>query len=229
METIFWNVDTQYDFMRNDENFRGALPVQGARNIEKNLEKITNIAEKYDLRVVNTSDWHARNSKEFSDKPDYINKFPPHCLAGTKGADYVSATKPKCYYEVSHSKKNEIKANELYTSRNIVIRKDAFDVFDLENGNPHTQEILNIIKPDRVIVYGVATNYCVDFAVSGLTKRGYEVLVVEDAVKEIPLEGQPQTTYEKWKNQGVNFVKTNNIEDLLNEKSTSDKEMKKAV
>ena len=31
MKTIFWNVDTQYDFMRDDESFKGGLPVSGAR------------------------------------------------------------------------------------------------------------------------------------------------------------------------------------------------------
>ena len=96
MRTIFWNVDTQYDFMRSD----GKLYVQGAEQIERNLEILTQLAETQGIKVVNTADWHKQDSPELSDNPDFVNTFPPHCLQNTKGAEYVPATSPKNPYAV---------------------------------------------------------------------------------------------------------------------------------
>jgi nicotinamidase/pyrazinamidase len=84
--------------------------------------------------------------------------------------------------------------------RNIVIRKDAFDVF---LGNPHTAEILKIILPKTVAVYGLTTNVCVDAAVAGLVKRVENVFVITEAIKEllnIPLP------FENWKKLGVQLI-----------------------
>ena len=104
MKTIFWNVDTQHDFMRED----GALYVPQAETIEKNLEKITRIGRKNPVQIINTGDWHNEDSEEFSETPDYVNKFPPHCIKGTKGAEYIPATKPMDPYVIDWQDK-EIK------------------------------------------------------------------------------------------------------------------------
>ena len=52
MKTLFWNVDTQYDFMRNDDSFKGALPVEGARSIEGNLAKLTSYAREHGYQIL---------------------------------------------------------------------------------------------------------------------------------------------------------------------------------
>jgi nicotinamidase/pyrazinamidase len=182
MTTIFWNVDTQYDFMRDDESHKGLLPVPGARGIEGNLERMTKIAKDYDLKVVNTADFHLPTSKEISRTPDYKTTFPAHCLVGTKGADYVPATQPVDAYAIGWWE-DGFDDSQVRGSRNIILYKDAFDVFA---GNPHADRVVNLLDPQRVIVYGVATNVCVDQAVQGLYARGKEVYVVKDAIKELP-------------------------------------------
>ena len=48
MRTIFWNVDTQYDFMRNDESFKGALPVPNAKETQVgnlSIEQVVKLAK----------------------------------------------------------------------------------------------------------------------------------------------------------------------------------------
>lgn len=82
MKPIFWNVDTQFDFMRPE----GKLYVQDAYKIEPNLEKLTSLAGEMNIVVVNTADWHNKNSREISDKPDWQKTFPEHCMAGSEGA-----------------------------------------------------------------------------------------------------------------------------------------------
>ena len=62
------------------------------------------------------------------------------------------------------------------------------------------------------VVYGVAENVCVNFAVKGLLERGKEVYVVTDAIKGLP--GIP-ACLEDWKNIGAKTVTSNEIESLL--------------
>ncbi len=182
MRTVFWNVDTQYDFMRDDESFKGALPVPNAREIEPALERLTKLAKEKNIRVVNTGDWHTENSPEISGNPDFITTFPPHCLQHTKGAEYVPATKPESPYVIDWQTK-DFDEGKVREHRNIVIYKDRFDVFE---GSPHTERVLRILGPEQAVVYGVALNVCVDCAVRGLLRRGIRAVVVMDAVKELP-------------------------------------------
>ena len=204
MEKIFWNVDTQYDFMRDDTDFKGKLPVPDARKIENNLAKLTGLAKENGIYVVNTADWHNKDSPEIAENPDFVNTFPPHCLKNTKGAEYVPATRPKNPYVVDWENQ-DLNLEEMAKKRNMVIYKDKFDVFA---GNPHTNKIVENLNPNKAIVYGVATNVCVDQAVRGLLERNVEVYAVTDAMKELPNLPLP---YENWKEKGVNLVTTQKI------------------
>ncbi|HIH24715.1 TPA: cysteine hydrolase [Candidatus Woesearchaeota archaeon] len=203
--TIFWNVDTQHDFMRPD----GKLYVKGAEAIEPNLERLTQYARTNGIYVVNTADWHTPESEELSATPDYKTTFPPHCMADTKGAEFVPATSSSGY--AIHWRAKEVSAKLFDNPHDITILKDDFDVF---KGNPHTEEILGIVAPDRAIVYGVATNVCVDYAVKGLRKRGIETYVVFDAIKELP-DIPVQPVYDSWRKSDVGFVVTEDVPKLL--------------
>ncbi len=214
---LFWNVDTQYDFMRNDETFKGALPVEGARAIEQNLGKLTQFARIYDIKVVNTGDWHTLNDREIDNvNPDFKTTYFAHCMQNTKGAEHVPVTAPTnpaiTYWDRETFDKTAVQKN-----RDVVIYKNEFDAFV---GSKHTEEILNIINPKTVFVYGVATNVCVDFAVKGLLQRGKEVYVVEDAIKELPKEiaAQPlEDVLKQWNFDGnvAKFIRTSQVEDYL--------------
>lgn len=195
---IFWNVDTQKDFMNSD----GALYVEGAGNIKPNLKKLTEFAKYNNITVVNTKDYHHFSDSELSDKPDFINTFPNHCIAGSIGEEFIDETQPKDYPNNLYYT-NKLPTLNLF-ARNITIYKNKFDVF---TGNPNTNKLLDFINPDIVVVYGVATNVCVNCAVLGLTKRGIEVIVVKDAIKELP--NIPVTEiYEKWDERKVGWIQT---------------------
>jgi nicotinamidase/pyrazinamidase len=120
-------------------------------------------------------------------------------MANTPGAEFIEETVPENPYIIDWDK--EMKINyELSGSkkyRNFIIRKDAFDVF---KGNQYTDELLKLLSPKIVVVYGVTTNVCVNDAVIGLAKRVNRVIVVENAIKELPNIPLP---FENWKNLGV--------------------------
>lgn len=207
MKTIFWNVDTQYDFMRAN----GKLPIPEAMGIEKNLEKLTLLAKEKNLQVVNTADLHEKTSKELSDNPDFVNTFPEHCMDKTPGADFVSATDPENPYVIDWRDK-DFDAEKVRNTRNIVLYKDAFDIFA---GNKYADQVVDVIKPDRAIVYGVATNVCVDFAVRGLLERNVEVYVPIDAIKELPNLPLP---YNIWQRDGAVLTTADEVCKMLGER-----------
>ncbi len=205
---LFWNVDTQIDFVYP----RGKLYVEGAENLRANWKRLTNLAKDKSIRVVNTADYHFKNSAEIDDSPDYIHTFPEHCMVNTRGADFIKETDPEDSLIFEWNKKYLI-TPELFKNtqhRNFTIHKDAFDVF---TGNPHTDTILNYLNPETVVVYGVTTNICVDAAVKGLAKKVKNVYVVEDAIKELP--GLP-LPFKKWKRARIKIIKLDELEKKLN-------------
>lgn len=204
---LFWNVDTQVDFMLP----QGKLYVSGAELIVPKLKKLTKLALTNSIRVVSTADFHYEDSKELSLNPDYVETFPPHCMANTSGAKYITETNPKdpIIFEWKKNFNISAKISEIEKHRNIIIRKDAFNVFE---GNPFTDEIISAISPETVVVYGVATNVCVNDAVIGLAKRVKYVYVIEDAIKELPNIPLP---FETWKKLGVKMITLNDLENLI--------------
>jgi len=202
-ELLFWNVDTQFDFM----NPNGKLYVPGSEEILPVLKYITSLAREKNIQVVNTADHHYPDAKELSDTPDFIKTFPPHCMANTDGADYMKETQPESPFVVQWDRGysgEEIKS--LLSIRNKVVLKDVFDVFE---GNPNTKNLVKHLAPQKVFVYGVTTNVCVDCAVCGLAEMGIQVYVIENAIKELPNIPLP---FEKWDRLGVKRINFADIE-----------------
>ncbi|KAF0233966.1 MAG: hypothetical protein FD181_3751 [Prolixibacteraceae bacterium] len=200
---LFWNVDTQFDFISP----QGKLYVPGAELLRPNWAILTQLAKSESITVVNTADWHYPNSGELSSNPDYITTFPLHCLANTPGAKLIEETVPENPFILDWDKELAVnhKQINLKKHRNIVIRKDAFDVFI---GNRNTEMILKLLSPETVVVYGVTTNVCVNGAVVGLAKRVNRVVVVENAIKELPNIPLP---FENWKKLGVEMKQLNEL------------------
>ncbi len=204
---LFWNVDTQVDFIEPE----GKLYVPGAEKLKPVLDEITQLAADKNIRVVNTCDYHYINSHELSATPDFRSSFPEHCIAGTSGAEFINETKPFLPVIIEWDTQLAIFAefDDPVKYRNITIQKDDFDVFV---GNPYTDKILEILNPEKIFVYGVATNVCVDKAVKGLTDKGFKVYVIEDAIKELP---QLPLPFDQWKSWGVELIPFKELKDLL--------------
>jgi nicotinamidase/pyrazinamidase len=211
-DTIFWNVDTQYDFMRPD----GKLPVgggDGAEDIEDALAAVTEKAREKDIRVVNTADYHNQDSAEFSEDPDFQETFPPHCLSGSEGAEYVPATETENAMELDWREEADW-AEVMDHEGDFVLYKDAFDVFAGKPESPHADELVETLDPDRAVVYGVATDVCVDYAVEGLLDQGVDVYVVEDAVKGIDPEASEESV-SRWEDKGAEIGSTEGLNEYL--------------
>jgi nicotinamidase/pyrazinamidase len=111
--------------------------------------------------VVATQDFHIDPGDHFSDHPDYIVSWPPHCLADTVGAEFHPDLDVG-WFEA-------------------IFRKGAYDAGYSgfsgrdEHGTP-LAEWLRQHDVDQVDVVGIATDYCVrrtaeDAATQGLATR----------------------------------------------------------
>ena len=208
MRTLFFAVDLQNDFLLPT----GALYVPGSDKIIPNLEKIMQMADQNDIPVVYTMDFHTKNSKEISDTPDFKTTFPKHCIAFETGANLISQIDPHkfsggCKGILYSGEKIHPSIKWVIKNRQILIFKDALDVFE---GNRHTKEIVGGINPDVVFIFGVAGDYCVDYAVSGLVKLGYKAVIIYDAIKSIK-----EPPYEKWLNLGVTLMPTTMLDQFM--------------
>jgi nicotinamidase/pyrazinamidase len=79
-------VDVQNDFCEG-----GSLAVSGGANVAAAIsEYLTSPRANYE-HVVATADNHIDPGTHFSAEPDYLDSWPPHCVAGTPGAAFHPA------------------------------------------------------------------------------------------------------------------------------------------
>ncbi len=174
---------------------------------------MTEMASEYEVTTVNTADWHNEDSEEivFREEPDYLETFPPHCMQETEGAEYIDATRPEDPLLFDWQQDYDVEQRLQRSPGDIVIYKDRFDVFE---GSPHTEGIVETLDPDTAFVYGVATEVCNDEAVRGLLERGVEVYAVEDAMKGIQPEAAERAKQE-WTDLGAELVYTDEVPELM--------------
>lgn len=164
---VFWDVDTQVDFMRPE----GKLFVPGAEAIIPRLKRLTAHAAAMGILVVGDVCVHQEGDPEFQE-------FPPHCLGGTPGAEKIPETVLPRQYRIPNRK--VLLPPDLLSYQQIMLEKQTLDVFD----NPNTDELLKRLeKQPEFVLYGVVTECCVRLAAKGLLERGYRVQLVRDAVQ----------------------------------------------
>jgi nicotinamidase/pyrazinamidase len=80
-------VDVQNDFCEG-----GSLAVSGGAKVAQGISEYLASPEgrEYD-HIVATQDHHVDPGSHFSDHPDFAGSWPPHCIAGTPGAQFHPA------------------------------------------------------------------------------------------------------------------------------------------
>jgi nicotinamidase/pyrazinamidase len=205
-QVIFWDVDTQYDFMHAD----GKLYVPEAERIIPNLKRLTDYAHAHAIRVVASADDHVTSHPEISDTPDWQRTFPPHCMRGTPGQRKIPETALRDPLVIEPAKVDgKVLADRLRAHKgDILLHKHRFDVFTNEN----VSTVLEVLQPDDIVLYGVATDVCDKAAIEGLLERRphTRLFVVTDAVRGIDKDVSDQLLKD-WGDEGVRLVKTNEV------------------
>jgi len=197
MRRIFWDVDTQVDFMEPS----GKLYVPGARDVAPALERLTDAARAAGVVHVASADDHELTDPEISESPDLRNTFPPHCLRGTHGAEKILETKQRDPLPLSLVPfPPGLIPGLVGGRREILLLKKNFNVFT----NPNTEPLLDALDPEEIVVFGVATDVCDDAAILGFLLRGRRVRFVEDAASGLD-EARVAACTAVWRERGVEF------------------------
>ena len=200
---VFWEVDTQKDFMLPGGN----LYVPGAERLLPNIKKLTDAARQGRVFLVSHGCYHVKDDPEFS-------TFPPHCVKGTAGAGFV----PEALTDKVATVPNQPTAKlpqDLSPYQQILLEKQTLDIF----ASLHADELVKRFDPKvEFVVFGVVTEFCVNFAAKGLLERGRRVAVVQDAIETLnPKDGQ--RTISELKASGARFVTSDQAIELLNHPS----------
>jgi|SRR5690242_16405500 nicotinamidase/pyrazinamidase len=196
---IFWEVDTQADFMLPG----GKLYVPGAEKLLPNIRKLTDAARQGRVFLVSHGCYHTKDDPEFA-------TFPPHCIKGTSGAALV----PEALTGKAVTVPNEPNAavpRDLSGYQQVLLEKQTLDIFQ----SRHADELLERLNRDaEFVVFGVVTEYCVRFAAKGLLERGRRVSVVEDAIETLNVQDGNRTISEL-QALGAKFITTEQALTLL--------------
>lgn len=158
-------VDPQNDFFPG-----GALGVADGNKIINPTNRMLDIARKNGWRMAVSRDWHLADSKHFE-------KWPPHCVQNTWGAEY-------------HKDLN-LKGTKVI-SKGMGVNDDGYDAFGIEE-KAYSLEDKKTLQQHLgrlgiLYVAGLATDYCVKNAVLSAIKLGYTVHLLTDAIAAVNLK-----------------------------------------
>jgi len=169
-ETALIVVDMQNDFA----DPAGSLYVRGGEQVVPVVDREIELAAAAGAAVVYTQDWHPETTPHFA-KDGGI--WPVHCVQGTWGAEFH----PQLHIEGE------------------VVRKgsggeDGYSGFSMrspETGEERPTQLEELLRERgirRVVVAGLATDFCVKETVLDAAERGFEVGLLAEAVRAVELE-----------------------------------------
>ena len=151
-------VDVQNDFCEG-----GSLAVPGGAAVARSISSLLADGRHGYDHVVATKDYHVHPGGHFADEPDYAHSWPPHCVAGSPGADFhpdlvtepIEAVFRKGAYAAAYS---------------------GFEGAD--DDGTSLADWLGRHQVDEVDIVGIATDYCVRATAADAAENGFRVRVL---------------------------------------------------
>ncbi|MFO7280010.1 MAG: isochorismatase family protein [Thermoanaerobacterales bacterium] len=163
-------VDVQNDFAHPD----GSLYVKGADTVIAAANREIAAAREAGALVVGTRDWHPETTPHFAKDG---GTWPVHCVGGTWGAQFHEDLDP-----VDHVIHKGTGGEDGYS---------AFSMTHLPTGETRSTGLHELLQEkgiERVVIVGLATDYCVKETALDAIRLGYEAEVVLDGVRPVDLE-----------------------------------------
>lgn len=205
-------VDVQNDFCEG-----GSLAVKGGAEVAAAISEYVDAHHGQFDHIVATQDWHIEPGPHFSENPDFVDSWPPHCVAGTPGAElhpdldteYIQAYFRKGQFTAAYSGFEGILApeDEVPTGdRKPGALQLPEDAEAMTAGSFADEDAIGLDDwlqshdVEDVVIMGLATDYCVMATALDAVQAGYSVTVVknltagiapdlEDAYAEMELGG----------------------------------------
>ncbi|UKA61490.1 isochorismatase family protein [Arthrobacter sp. FW306-04-A] len=173
-------VDVQNDFCEG-----GSLAVEGGAATAAAISEYLDANHQHFDHIVATQDWHVDPGSHFSDTPDLVDSWPPHCRAGSKGAElhpdldaeYIQACFRKGQYTAAYSGFEGVLApeDEVPTGE---LAPGAVPSAELDEDALGLDDWLQSHGVEEVVVVGIATDYCVKATALDAVQAGYSVTVI---------------------------------------------------
>jgi len=159
--------DVQNDFCEG-----GSLAVVGGSAVARAIsERLASGGRDY-AHVVATKDFHVNPGSHFSDHPDYLDSWPPHCVVGTPGADF--------HPDLDTSAIEAVFLKGAYTA--------AYSGFEgADEAGTSLVDWLRGHGIDEVDVAGIATDYCVHATAADAARAGFGTRVLLDLTAGVSL------------------------------------------
>jgi nicotinamidase/pyrazinamidase len=155
--------DVQKDFCEG-----GSLAVPGGAEVAAAVSALLDAERDSEPRrwrhIVATQDHHVDPGAHFGDPPDYVDSWPPHCVAETPGADFHPALDT-----------DQIEA---------IFRKGehaaAYSGFEGHSAGIGLAAWLRMREVTEVEIVGIATDHCVRATALDATREGFAATVLLD-------------------------------------------------
>lgn len=157
-------VDVQNDFLPG-----GALAVARGDEVVPVLNRYIALFQSRGLPLFATRDWHPKDHCSFKAQG---GPWPPHCIAGTRGAEFAPGLGPSVETPV--------------ISKAITSSKDAYSGFE----GTDLGRRLKQLGVTRIFVGGLATDYCVLNTVKDARAAGLRVVLLHDACRAVNVQPQ---------------------------------------
>jgi nicotinamidase/pyrazinamidase len=181
-------VDLQNDFADPG----GGLSVAGGDAIVPLVNAHVREATEEGALVVATQDWHPGSTPHFA-KDGGI--WPVHCVGGTWGAELHPALELPA------------EAPRVRKGQNGEDGYSGFTMRDPESGEEKPTELESLLRErgiERVVVCGLATDYCVLATAVDARRLGFETSLLTDAVAAVNLaEGDGDRALDRMREAGV--------------------------
>lgn len=178
-------IDVQNDFCEG-----GSLAVEGGADVATAISRhVAEHGSDYD-HIVATRDFHLDPGDHFSDEPDFVDSWPPHCVIGTPGADFHPnlSLKP---IEAVFSKGRESSGYSGFEG-----------VSDDEQPLPDWLAARGV---DTVDIVGIATDHCVRATSLDAARHGFSVRVLADLTAGVS-ESTVDSALTELRDAGVDVV-----------------------
>jgi len=185
-------VDVQNDFCAG-----GALAVPDGDAVVPVVNAVAARAARSGLPVFASRDWHPADTAHF--KP-YGGAWPVHCVAGTAGAGFHPGL--------------ALPDGSLVVTKGDDPGADGYSAFDghLVTGETLAEALVSR-GIGRLVVVGLATDYCVKHSVIDARRAGLAVEVLSDAVRGVDLTpGDSERAVAEMRTAGATLVESARLE-----------------
>lgn len=180
-------VDVQNDFLPG-----GALAVPEGDAVIEPLNRVLEIFHTRGLPIFASRDWHPPNHCSFREQG---GPWPPHCIADSEGAQFPKTLK--------------LPAFTMVISKATTPEKDAYSAFE---DTPLAMQLM-MYGAKRLLVGGLATDYCVLNTVKDAVKNGFQVVLLTDAIRAVNVHpGDGEKALAEMRALGVAEATTSDIQ-----------------